>query len=79
MKINGAIIQDLDKIEVRRRTSANRLIVGGPAMLAIVATNHHMDMLGRIVRNPFVRNSLRVLVVSWFIPASENRAGEESP
>lgn len=43
------------------------------------AINHHIDIFGRIVRNPLVRNRLRVLVVSWFMPARENKAGEESP
>ena len=64
---------------MRSRISARRLIDGGPAIFATVAINHHIDMFGRTVRNPFVRNRLRVLVVSWLMPARENRAGEDSP
>ena len=52
---------------------------GGPAMFATVAINHQVHILGRIVRNPLVRNRLRVLVDSLVIPARENRAGEDSP
>jgi len=66
-------------MEVRSRISARRLMEGGPAMFVIAAMNHHIHMFGRIVRNPLVRNRLRVFVVSWFIPAKENRAGEERP
>lgn len=51
-------------MEVSRRISARRLIEGGPAILAVVAINHHMQVLGRRESSPLVRNSLRVVVVS---------------
>lgn len=69
----------MERMDERRRISARRLIEGGPAIFTKVARNHHIDMFGRIVRNPLVKNSLRVFVVSWFIPARENRVGEDSP
>lgn len=55
------------------------MIDGGLAIFAIDATNHHKHVLGRRVKNPLVRNSLRVLVVSCLIPARENIAGEDRP
>lgn len=64
---------------VRSRISARRLMEGGPAIFAIEAINHHIQVLGRRVRNPLVRKRLRVLVDSWFIPARENMAGDERP
>ncbi len=36
-------------------------------------------MLGSRVKNPLVRNRLRVFVDSLEMPANENRAGEDSP
>lgn len=77
--MRGARMGDLERIAVRSRISARRLMEGGPAMFAMDAINHHIVIVGRMVKNPFVRNSLRVLVVSWFIPAKENMAGEERP
>lgn len=57
-------MRDLEMIDERRRISASRLIDGGPAILLIEARNHHIDILGRIVISPFVRNRLRVFVKS---------------
>lgn len=63
-KINGAMTGDFERIDVRRRISASRLIEGGLAMFLIEAINHHMEMFGKMVISPLVRNSLRVLVDS---------------
>lgn len=73
------MIGDFDRIDVRSRISASRLIEGGLAMFLIEAMNHHMEMFGKMVMSPLVRNRLRVLVDSWVMPARENRAGDESP
>ena len=77
--MRGARMYDFDRIDVRRRISASKLIVGGPAMFATAAINHHMVMLGNRVKKPLERNRLRVLVVSLVIPARENRAGDDRP
>ena len=79
MKRSGAKRGDFERMDVRRRISARRLIDGGPAMFVTVAMNHHRHIEGRRVRKPLVTNILRVLVVSALTPARENRAGEESP
>lgn len=78
-RIGGIRVIDFEIIDVSKTISDIRLIVGGAAIFADVATNHHIQRLGRAVRRPLVRNRLRVLVVSYVIPAKENMAGEDSP
>lgn len=70
---------DFEIMEVRSIISDIRLIVGGAAILAAVAMNHHIQVFGSSVNSPLVKNSLRVLVVSYVTPARENMAGEDSP
>lgn len=48
-------------------------------MLAAEAINHQTQKLGRRVRKPFLKKSLRVFVDSYIIPAKENMAGEDNP
>jgi hypothetical protein len=45
--------------------SLNKLIDGGAAILAAVNINHHIVIMGLMVINPFVRNILRVWVISY--------------
>lgn len=77
--MRGMRRRDLDMIDVKRRSSPKRLRVGGAAILAVAATNHHKQVAGSKARKPFLRKSLRVLVDSWRIPAKENSAGEDRP
>ena len=77
--ISGVKIHVLEMMAERMRISLNRFRKGGAAMLEAEAMNHHIDIVGNRVRNPFVRNRLRVCVVSYDTPASENKAGEERP
>jgi len=55
---------DLVNVVVIKVISLNRLIDGGAAILAAVNRNHHIVIVGLIVINPFVRNILRVCVIS---------------
>lgn len=48
-------------------------------MFVSVARNHQKEFAGRSDRRPLVRNKLRVLVVSYLMPAREKRVGEERP
>ena len=59
--------------------SLSRLIDGGAAMFAAVNKNHHIVIIGLIVMRPFVRNILRVCVISYERFARINRAEEFSP
>ena len=70
---------DLAREEEIRRISLIKFIEGGAAMLAALEINHQKDIVGNRVRSPFDKKSLRVLVVSWAIPAKEKRAGDERP
>jgi len=63
-KMKGARMGDFDRMEVRSRISAKRLIDGGLAIFVIEAINHHRQGAGRRVRSPLVKKSLRVLVAS---------------
>lgn len=62
IKINE--IDDFDMIEVISIISLNKLIEGGAAILAAVNRNHHIVIIGATTINPFVRNILRVWVIS---------------
>jgi hypothetical protein len=79
MAIRGAGMADLESVADIRRISPRRFIVGGAAMLVALKINHHIVIVGRRERSPFVKNSLRVLVDSWVMAARANRAGEQRP
>lgn len=51
-------------MDVNRRISLIRFIEGGAAILAADERNHQRHIVGRSVRRPLERKSLRVLVVS---------------
>jgi hypothetical protein len=55
---------DMDRIAVIRVISLKRLIEGGAAMFPDTIKNHHIDMVGRKHIIPFIRNKLRVWVIS---------------
>jgi hypothetical protein len=59
--------------------SLNRLSDGGAAILAAANKNHHMDNVGSIFINPFIKNIFRVWDLSYTRLARENRADDESP
>ncbi len=40
--------------------SLNRLIDGGAAIFALTSRNHHIDIIGRLTKIPFVRLMFRV-------------------
>jgi len=75
----GVRIIDLERIEGIRSSSPRRFIDGGAAMLIAVNKNHHIDIAGRRVKNPLVRNKLRVEETSYKILARAKSAGEQSP
>lgn len=55
---------DFDRVVVINMISLSRLMDGGAAIFAAVNKNHHIDIIGLIVIRPFVRNMLRVWVIS---------------
>lgn len=59
--------------------SLKRLIDGGAAIFAEVNRNHHIVIIGLIVINPFVKNILRVWVISYDRLAIINSADELNP
>lgn len=59
--------------------SLKRLMDGGAAILAAVKINHHIDIVGPTDINPFVRNILRVLVISYDMFAKIKRAEDLRP
>lgn len=73
------VIIETDITEVINMISLIRLIDGGAAILEAVNINHHSEMIGVTVINPFVRNILRVWVISYEIFAKINRPDEHSP
>lgn len=76
----GIIIEvEIDKILVRRKISLIKLMVGGAAIFAADIMNHQKVIAGKKVIIPFVRNNLRVCVVSYVIFANANRAEEHNP
>lgn len=64
MAIGTAIQVEIERIDVSNIISLRRLIDGGAPRLAARRMNHHRVMAGNKDRRPFVRNSLRVCVVS---------------
>lgn len=66
-------------IDIIRKISLIKLILGGAAMLAQQNMNHHNDSIGIIVKKPFVSIILRVWVKLYLIFAIQNSADELSP
>jgi hypothetical protein len=52
---------------------------GGAAIFIVVKMNHNKDIEGIRLSKPFVRNILRVCVVSYVMLAIENIADETKP
>ncbi len=77
---NGMVIHsECLMIDVIRKISLIKLILGGAAMFAQQNRNHHSDSIGITVRNPFVSIILRVSVIPYLIFAIQNNADELSP
>lgn len=70
---------DLVRAAVIKVISLSRLIEGGAAIFAAVKRNHHIDIVGLIVISPFVKNILRVCVISYERFAIINRAEDLNP
>lgn len=68
-----------ESVLIMRNNSLRRFDEGGPAIFVIQLINHHIDMVGKAVIIPFVRNILRVCVDSYVIFASANRLDEQRP
>jgi len=66
-------------IDVIRKISLIKLILGGAAMFAQQNMNHHIDNIGMVVRNPFVSIILRVDVIPYLMFAMQNSADDLSP
>jgi len=66
-------------VVIIKKISLIRLILGGAAMFAQQNINHQKDIIGIIDSNPFVRVSLRVLVMLYVMFAIQNIAEELSP
>lgn len=76
---SGIKYSDLVSVAVINEISLNRLIEGGAAIFAAVNINHHIVIIGLIVISPFVRNILRVWVISYDKFAIINSADELNP
>jgi len=61
---NGIKNIDLASVAVIKVISLNKLIDGGAAIFAAVNRNHHIVITGLITISPFVKNILRVWVIS---------------
>lgn len=72
-------MRDLDRVAVINKISPSKFIDGGAAILTALKRNHHIVMVGIIVKRPLVRKRLRVFDDSWVIAAKANRAGEHRP
>jgi hypothetical protein len=70
---------DFESVAAINVISLKRLIDGGAAIFADVNRNHHRVIIGLIVINPFVKNILRVWVISYDRLAIINKADELSP
>ena len=66
-------------IDMIRRISLIRLILGGAAIFAQQNRNHHIDNIGNTVSNPFVNIILRVNVKLYLIFAIQNSADDLNP
>jgi len=75
----GVNSTDFVKVVVIKVISLRRLIDGGAAILAAVNKNHHIVIVGLIVISPFVRNILRVCVISYDRFAIINSAEDLRP
>lgn len=78
--LNGIIIHnEWLIIDIIRKISLIRLILGGAAIFAQQNRNHHRDNIGITVRNPFVSIILRVCVKLYLIFAIQNNADDLNP
>lgn len=66
-------------IDIIKKISLIRLILGGAAIFAQQNINHHNESIGITVRNPFVSMILRVCVILYLIFAIQNSADDLSP
>lgn len=66
-------------IDIIKKISLIKLILGGAAMFAQQNINHHSDNIGITVKNPFVNIILRVCVILYLIFAMQNSADDLSP
>lgn len=80
--INEILIKDIVDFEIIEEISMislSKLIEGGAAIFAAANRNHHIVMIGLIIISPFVKNILRVCVISYDIFAIINSADDLSP
>lgn len=80
IRLNGRII-DMECliIDIIKKISLIKLILGGAAMFAQQNMNHHIDSIGIVVKNPFVNIILRVSVILYLMFAIQNSAEDLSP
>lgn len=80
ISLSGTII-DIEwlMIDIIKKISLIKLILGGAAMFAQQNINHHIDSIGMVVKNPLVSIILRVSVMLYLIFAIQNRADDLSP
>ena len=78
--LNGIIIHtECLMIDIIKKISLIKLILGGAAMFAQQNKNHHNDNIGRTVRNPFVNMILRVWVRLYLMFAIQKSADDLNP
>lgn len=70
---------EYDITEEIKKISLIRLIVGGADIFAAVNKNHHKVIIGATAIIPFVKNILRVCVISYLMFAIINNADELKP
>jgi len=78
-EIKSRVIIEYDRTEVISIISLSKLIDGGAAIFAAVNRNHHIVIIGAIDIIPFVKNILRVCVISYLKFAIMNRAEDLRP
>lgn len=66
-------------IDIIKKISLIKLILGGAAIFAQQNRNHHSDNIGKTVKNPFVSIILRVWVKLYLIFAIQKSADDLSP
>lgn len=80
INLSGIIIhRECLIIDIIKKISLIKLILGGAAMFAQQNINHHNDNIGIIVRNPFVSMILRVWVILYLMFAIQNSADDLNP
>ena len=74
--MNSGLIQ---RDEMIKAISPNKLIDGGAAILVMEKRNHHKVKEGANLKIPLIRKILRVEALSYVIFAMANRADEHKP